>query len=63
MPADKPCGVTGTLLLVVELLPSWPLALRPQHFTPPDVSRAQLWYSPDVIDALDREGQMEYQQA
>jgi hypothetical protein len=41
-------AVTGTLLLVVELFPSWPLLLEPQHWTPPFTS-AQVWVSPAAM--------------
>ena len=38
----RPWTATGTWLSVVELFPSWPLPLSPQHWTPPFTS-AQVW--------------------
>jgi hypothetical protein len=36
-----PFTSTGTLLLAVELLPSWPYQLGPQQFTFPEARAAQ----------------------
>jgi len=44
------CTSTGVLWVVgVAPLPSWPLAPCPQHLTPPEVVRAQVWVRPAVI--------------
>ena len=37
---------TGVRLLVIELLPSWPQLLRPQHFTLPFAITAHEWLFP-----------------
>ncbi len=37
-----PTTLTGESLCVVELSPSWPFALPPQHFAEPEVKSAQL---------------------
>src|SRR5262245_57131289 len=42
----RPPTSTGTGLSVVPPLPSWPVPLLPQHFTPPEVVNAQLWLAP-----------------
>jgi len=42
-PDDNPVTATGTWLSVVELFPSWPLLLEPQHCTPPAVVSAHVW--------------------
>ena len=40
---------TGVVLSVVVPSPSWPLALEPQHFIVPSVSRAHEWRSPRAM--------------
>ena len=47
---DTPDALTGVALGLMELLPSWPLALIPQHFTAPPATIAQAWESPLVIE-------------
>jgi len=41
-----PVTVTGALDEAVELLPSWPELLSPQHLTEPSESTAQVWSLP-----------------
>ena len=48
-PLVSPGTSTGVKLSVVELLPSWPYSLLPQHFTPPVVVSAQLPLVPDAM--------------
>ncbi len=42
-------ATTGTVWLVVEPSPSWPLAFAPQHTTMPLVFSAQVWYAPAAM--------------
>jgi hypothetical protein len=45
-PDDRPTTSTGTRLLLVELSPSCPCSLLPQHFTAPPSVRAHVWVYP-----------------
>ncbi len=45
-PLVSPATGTGTVLFVVESLPSWPYELLPQHSTPPPAVIAQAKESP-----------------
>src|SRR5438309_1871245 len=49
MPDDNPTTSTGRVLLVIELLPSWPASFAPQHLTPPAAVIAQAWESPTAM--------------
>src|ERR1700704_2103872 len=44
-PLVRPATCTGTELLVVELLPSWPCVFEPQHIAAP-LTIAHVWMSP-----------------
>jgi hypothetical protein len=41
---------TGVVALFVLPVPSWPKMFHPQHFAPPAVICAQLWYLPPVTE-------------
>src|SRR5262249_22349268 len=45
----KPTTCWGTELTEFDPSPSWPNAFAPQHFTPPDVTTAQVWSPPAAI--------------
>ena len=45
-PLASPNTSTGNVLGVVELFPSWPFELLPQHFAAPPVVSAQVWFAP-----------------
>jgi hypothetical protein len=49
-PLVRPVTCTGTGLLVVELFPSSPSSLLPQHWTPPEVVTAQAENAPADTD-------------
>src|SRR5258706_502461 len=48
-PLSSPATSTGVRRCVVELSPSWPNALYPQHLAPPAVVSAQVWCPPGEI--------------
>ena len=50
-PLARPDTLTGVRRSVVELSPSWPEPLSPQHFTPPAVVSAQVCSSPAAMAA------------
>src|SRR5262249_25089855 len=52
-PLERPVTSRGVVRLPVEtaVLPRKLLALYPQHFTPPPVVSAQVWYPPEATDA------------
>src|SRR6187402_2208023 len=48
-PDARPTTALGTRRVVVELLPTWPWLLLPQHLTPPAVVSAQVWLKPAAM--------------
>jgi hypothetical protein len=48
-PLESPLTSTGMWLSVVELFPNWPFKFHPQHFTPPVMVSAQVWYASAVM--------------
>src|SRR5947208_1858508 len=50
-PFPNPSTATGVLLSVVAPSPSSPLELEPQHWTPPELVTAQVWFQPTLIEA------------
>ena len=51
--ASRPLTLTAvgvTLVNSIKPLPSWPVALAPQHLTSPACVRAQVWPSPAAMD-------------
>jgi hypothetical protein len=49
IPLVKSFTVTGVDLFVVVLSPNCPSTLYPQHFTLPELVRAQVWLNPVVM--------------
>src|SRR5262245_58244945 len=45
-PELSPTTETGTVLVFVEFVPSWPLEFAPQQKTPPESVRAHVWKDP-----------------
>src|SRR5262249_10936864 len=50
MPLESAVTSTGASRFVVELSPSCPKLLSPQHLTAPPVVTAQLWYRPAPME-------------
>ena len=53
-PLVSPLTSTGVRRCVVELSPSWPLPLSPQHFTPPAIVSAHVCVAPVAIATTPR---------
>src|SRR5262249_62436368 len=52
-PLVSPETSTGVCRWVVVPSPSWPKSFEPQHLTPPEAVRAQVWPAPaETADAI-----------